>query len=118
MARALEASAYTCVHKLWKDYYYYPCGKKADSSGLCGRHKPEAIAASKARRDAKAKERYASHQRKWDEQKERERRADAYPKLIAMLQRAAMDENYEADDCLALLEELGELASMPERDEA
>jgi hypothetical protein len=29
-----------------------------------------------------------------------------------------MDENYEADDCLALLEELGELASMPERDEA
>lgn len=34
---------------------------------------------------------------------------NAYPKLIAMLQRAALDENYEADHCLDLMRELGEL---------
>ena len=35
--------------------------------------------------------------------------ANAYPLLVAMLRRAALDENYEADDCVALLRELGEL---------
>lgn len=36
-------------------------------------------------------------------------RCNAYPKLVAMLMRAALDENYEADDCVSLLRELGEL---------
>lgn len=44
--------------------------------------------------------------------------ANAYPKLVAMLLRAALDENYEADDCRALLRDLGEdepaLPTLPE----
>jgi hypothetical protein len=35
--------------------------------------------------------------------------ANAYPRLVAMLQRAAFDEDYDADDCVKLLRELGEL---------
>ena len=46
---------------------------------------------------------------------------NAYPQLIAdraalvaMLQRAAFDENYEADDCIALLDKLGAGTDIPE----
>lgn len=65
----IETIAYTCVHNVWKGYAYQRCGKKADATGLCGRHKPDVRAAAKARRDAKMEAQIASIREKEAERK-------------------------------------------------
>jgi hypothetical protein len=76
---------YTCVHKVWGGYHYSPCGKKADESGLCGRHKLEAIKARKAKRDAKVAAQITAMHERAAKRKEDARRAACFPDLLEAL---------------------------------
>lgn len=61
------------------------CGKKVKSDGLCGRHTPEA----EAKRTEKNRERSREDMARWTKEvamkQEAQRRAAAYPKLVAAL---------------------------------
>lgn len=95
-----EDVSYTCVHKVWGGWEYRRCGKKADDSGLCGRHKPEAIKARKAKAEAKSQAIYEAHKQKRAEKQRRERMADAYPEMLAALEAIERDSEDELSrDC-------------------
>lgn len=55
-----------CKGKVWGDYHFYGCAKKATLDGYCGTHHPEKLAARHAKQAAKSKAKMAAMYAKWD----------------------------------------------------
>ena len=108
-----------CQKKVFKNWSHHACWKKVWKDGFCKKHHPETVEKLAQKRDAK----YAEHQAKMyadiAAKKEKDRRAEAYPRLVAALRSviaAASADKVEdfsavsnaADNADAILRELGE----------
>ena len=74
-----------CKQRVWGGWSYHGCSRPAKSDGYCATHHPDAV----KRRNEKSSERWevkrAEMQKRNDEYRERERRADCFDDLLAAL---------------------------------
>lgn len=99
-----------CACKTWGHMTYTQCDsvgkvKLADGSTWCGTHAPAAVAARKARAQARS----AARQAKWDARRasdaERQKRERAFPEFLEALRKIAAGHN---DPCALAREVLGD----------
>ncbi|HYE57854.1 MAG TPA: hypothetical protein VD948_05085 [Rhodothermales bacterium] len=101
-AREVRAMGETCKGEAWNGWNWVGCSKPAKRDGFCGTHHPDAVAARKAKNEARLQVKRELRRALDEAHRERNRKADAYDALarrVAALE-AALREHVDAHAAL------------------